>query len=112
MIQGWISVSHCQCAMFCVLVSGDATGQVFGSVRVGHGGNRDWRSSLPATAEGDESIGRAVGEAGAHWLRAPCARGGRSCFALPTMAITPFYAHIGHEGMSRVPMGKWRLPPR
>lgn len=90
MIQGWISVSHCQCAMFCVLVSGDATGQVFGSVRVGHGGNRDWRSSLPATAEGGEGIGHAVGEAGAHWLRAPCARGADHASPSQPCPLPPF----------------------
>ncbi|RFO99243.1 hypothetical protein BGC30_12445 [Novacetimonas hansenii] len=48
--------------MFCVLVSGDATGQVFGSVRVGHGGNRDWRSSLAAAQEGAKA-------SGARWVR-------------------------------------------
>ncbi|WP_075632237.1 GNAT family N-acetyltransferase [Novacetimonas hansenii] len=96
--------------MSCVLVSGDATGQVFGSVRVSHDGNRVWRSSVAAAQEGGEGIGHAVGEAGAHWLRAPCARG--ADHASPPNHGAPFYAHIGHEGMSRVPMGKWRLPPR
>ncbi|CUW48031.1 hypothetical protein ATCC53582_02157 [Novacetimonas hansenii] len=73
---------------------------------------RPWRQPglallLGRGTGGGQGIGRAVGEAGAHWLRAPCARG--ADHASPPNHGAPFYAHIGHEGMSRVPMGKWRL---
>jgi ribosomal protein S18 acetylase RimI-like enzyme len=91
-----------------VLVGEDQTGQIKGSVMVGHDGHRGW---LYYVASDPESRGRGFGrqmvQAAEAWLRQHGVVKAQLLVRETNTKVVSFYEHLGFEVAPRTVMSKW-----
>jgi ribosomal protein S18 acetylase RimI-like enzyme len=91
-----------------VLVGEDQTGQIKGSVMVGHDGHRGW---LYYVASDPESRGRGFGrqmvQAAEAWLRQHGVVKAQLLVRETNTKVVSFYEHLGFEIAPRTVMSKW-----
>jgi ribosomal protein S18 acetylase RimI-like enzyme len=91
-----------------VLVGQDETGQIKGSVMVGHDGHRGWLyyvASDPASR--GAGYGRQMVTAAEGWLRERGVVKAQLLVRETNTAVVSFYERLGFEVAPRVVMGKW-----
>ncbi len=90
-----------------VLVTGDASGGIGGTVMVGHDGHRGW---LYYVASGSDlrgaGIGRRMVEAAEDWLRRRGVAKAQLLVRETNAGVIPFYERLGFETAPRIVMGK------
>lgn len=94
-----------------VLVAEETTGQIVGTVMVGHDGHRGWLYYV-ATDPGHrcKGVGRALVDAAERWLRDRQIAKVQLMVRETNAAVTPFYAGLGFEETPRIIMAKWLTP--
>lgn len=91
-----------------VLVGTDETGQILGSVMVGHDGHRGWLYYVAAAPEArGQGAGRQMVEAAEAWLRQRGVVKAQLLVRETNTQVVSFYEHLGFEVAPRVIMGKW-----
>ena len=91
-----------------VLVGGDETGQIRGTVMVGHDGHRGWLyyvSSDPGSR--GSGFGREMVQAAEDWLRRRGVVKVQLLVRETNTKVVSFYEHLGFEVAPRVVMSKW-----
>ena len=91
-----------------VLVAVDETGQVSGSIMVGHDGHRGWVYYV-ASAPGmrGSGIGRELIQAAEVWLRERGIGKLQLLVRETNTQVVSFYEHLGFEVSPRIIMSKW-----
>ncbi len=91
-----------------VLVAVDDTGEVTGSVMVGHDGHRGWLYYVAAhPTSRSEGVGRRVVQAAENWLRQRGVVKVQLLVRETNTKVVSFYEHLGFEVAPRVVMSKW-----
>jgi ribosomal protein S18 acetylase RimI-like enzyme len=91
-----------------VLVGVDESGQIAGSVMVGHDGHRGWVYYVAAApALRGQGIGRRMMEAAEGWLRKRNVPKMQLMIREANTAVADFYERIGYQAEPRVVMSKW-----
>jgi ribosomal protein S18 acetylase RimI-like enzyme len=91
-----------------VLVGVDETGQIMGSVMVGHDGHRGWLYYVAASPTSRSmGIGRRMVEAAEDWLRQRGVVKAQLLVRETNTRVVSFYEHLGFEVAPRVVMSKW-----
>jgi ribosomal protein S18 acetylase RimI-like enzyme len=95
-----------------VLVAGDESGCICGSVMVGHDGHRGWLYYV-ASAQGvrGKGVGREIVAAGEQWLRERGVVKVQLMVRETNTGVVSFYEHIGYEVAPRAVMSKWLRRP-
>jgi ribosomal protein S18 acetylase RimI-like enzyme len=91
-----------------VLVGEDDTGQLVGSVMVGHDGHRGWLYYVAArpTSRG-RGVGRGMVRAAEDWLRQRGVVKAQLLVREQNTKVVSFYEHLGFEINQRVIMSRW-----
>ncbi|MBG0810680.1 GNAT family acetyltransferase [Methylosinus sp. H3A] len=95
-----------------VLVGVDRSGQIRGSVMVGHDGHRGWLyylASHPDTR--GVGFGREMALAAEEWLRERGVVKAQLLVRETNTGVVSFYERLGYEVAPRVLMSKWLTPP-
>lgn len=94
-----------------VLVGANASGQVVGSVMVGHDGHRGWLYYVAAdpNARG-AGVGRRMVGAAEDWLRERGVRKVQLMIRETNADVAKFYERAGYKTEPRVVMSKWLQP--
>lgn len=91
-----------------VLVGGDETGRISGSVMVGHDGHRGWLYYVASTPRSrGRGIGRQMVQAAEEWLRQRGVVKAQLMIRETNSKVVSFYEHLGFEVTPRVVMSKW-----
>jgi ribosomal protein S18 acetylase RimI-like enzyme len=91
-----------------VILHEDETGQVDGSVMVGHDGHRGWLYYVATSPAARRSgLGRAMVEAAEQWLRKRGVSKAQLLVRQTNPEAVTFYEHLGFEVGQAVVMGKW-----
>jgi ribosomal protein S18 acetylase RimI-like enzyme len=95
-----------------VLVAVDDSGEVVGSVLVGHDGHRGWLYYVAASpTAGSQGIGSRIVAAAEAWLRAHGVVKVQLLVRETNTKVVGFYEHLGFEVAPRVVMAKWLEKP-
>jgi ribosomal protein S18 acetylase RimI-like enzyme len=90
-----------------VLVAVDASGEIAGSVMVGHDGHRGWLYYVAASpASRGEGVGRQIVQAAEDWLRQQGVWKAQLLVRDTNTKVVSFYEHLGFEVSPRVVMSK------
>ncbi len=91
-----------------VLVAVDDTGDVVGSVMVGHDGHRGWLYYVAARpASRSNGVGRRMVQAAEDWLRQRGVVKAQLMVRETNTKVVGFYEHLGFEVTPRVVMSRW-----
>ncbi len=91
-----------------VLVGADETGEIRGSVMVGHDGHRGWLYYVAAAPEArGTGAGRQMVAAAEAWLRQRGVVKVQLLVRETNTQVVSFYEHLGFEVAPRVVMSKW-----
>jgi ribosomal protein S18 acetylase RimI-like enzyme len=91
-----------------VLVGEDETGQIKGSVMVGHDGHRGWLYYVASDPDSrGAGFGRQMVTAAEDWLRGRGVVKAQLLVRETNTKVVSFYEHLGFEVAPRVVMGKW-----
>ena len=91
-----------------VLVGNDETGQIRGTVMVGHDGHRGWLYYVASDPGSRGSgFGRQMVQAAEDWLRQREVVKVQLLVRETNTKVVSFYEHLGFEVAPRVVMGKW-----
>ena len=91
-----------------VLVGASSSGDILGSVMVGHDGHRGWLYYVAALHRGT-GIGRKMVDAGEDWLVSRGVMKAQLLVRDTNNKVVDFYEHLGYEAAPRVVMGKWLM---
>jgi ribosomal protein S18 acetylase RimI-like enzyme len=95
-----------------VLVGVDETGQIKGSVMVGHDGHRGWLYYVASDPDSrGAGFGRQMVTAAEAWLRERNVVKAQLLVRETNTKVVSFYEHLGFEVAPRVLMGKWLNEP-
>lgn len=95
-----------------LLVGEDESGQIIGSVMVGHDGHRGWLYYVASTPHSRGSgIGRQMVQAAEEWLRQKGVVKAQLLVRETNTKVVSFYEHLGFEVAPRVVMSKWLTQP-
>ena len=91
-----------------VLVGEDETGEIKGTVMVGHDGHRGWLYYVASDPSSRGSgFGRQMVQAAEDWLRQRGIAKVQLLVRETNTKVVSFYEHLGFEITPRVVMGKW-----
>ena len=91
-----------------VLVGGDETGQIRGTVMVGHDGHRGWLYNVSSDPGSRSSgFGGQMVQAAEDWLRRRGVVKVQLLVRETNTKVVSFYEHLGFEVAPRVVMSKW-----
>jgi ribosomal protein S18 acetylase RimI-like enzyme len=91
-----------------VILHEDQTGQIDGSVMVGHDGHRGWLYYVATSpAARGSGLGRAMVEAAEQWLRKRGVSKAQLLVRQTNPEAVAFYEHLGFEAAQTIVMGKW-----
>ena len=91
-----------------VLVAVDSTGEVAGSVMVGHDGHRGWLYYVAAQPTlRSKGVGRRMVQAAENWLRQRGVVKVQLLVRETNTKVVGFYEHLGFEVAPRVVMSRW-----
>ena len=91
-----------------VLVAVDDSGEVAGSVMVGHDGHRGWLYYVAARpASRSKGVGRRMVQAAEDWLRQRGVVKVQLLVRDTNTKVVSFYEHLGFEVAPRVVMSRW-----
>ena len=95
-----------------LLVGEDESGQIIGSIMVGHDGHRGWLYYVASTPHSRGSgIGRQMVQAAEEWLRQKGVVKAQLLVRETNTKVVSFYEHLGFEVAPRVVMSKWLTQP-
>jgi len=95
-----------------VLVGEDESGQIKGSVMVGHDGHRGWLYYVASDPGSRHSgFGRQMVQAAENWLRTRDIAKVQLLVRETNTNVVAFYERLGFEVAPRVVMSKWLKPP-
>jgi ribosomal protein S18 acetylase RimI-like enzyme len=91
-----------------VLIAVDDTGEIAGSVMVGHDGHRGWLYYVAARpASRSTGLGRRMVRAAEDWLRERGVVKAQLLVRETNTRVVGFYEHLGYEVAPRIVMSRW-----
>jgi ribosomal protein S18 acetylase RimI-like enzyme len=93
------------------ILLGEVSGQIKGSVMVGHDGHRGWLYYVASDPGSRGSgVGRQMVQAAEDWLRERGIAKAQLLVRETNTQVVSFYEHLGFETAPRVVMSKWLKP--